>query len=103
MMRYHDQHQLGEERTLGYTLSTGNQGRNSSRELKQRLQRNAAYWFAPHSLLSLLSYTVLDQLPRGAPSTSVINQDNTLVTHWPHTGPTGQAYGGIFSIKIPFS
>lgn len=68
MMKHHDQHQLGEERTLGYTLSTGKSGQELKSGTETRLRRNVAYWLAPHSLLSLLSYIILDQLPRGAPS-----------------------------------
>lgn len=38
-----------------------------SQELKWRPKRNAAYWLATHSLISLLSYKSQDHLTRGEP------------------------------------
>lgn len=50
---------------------------------KQRPWRNAAYCLPPHGLLTLLSYTTQDRLPRGGitwssqrPLTLIINQEN---------------------------
>ena len=53
----------------------------------QKLQRNTAYWLAPHGLLSLPPYTIQDQQPRdgtipselGLP-TSTIKQQSALQT-----------------------
>ena len=56
-------------------------------EFKQRLWRKTAYWLAPHGLLSLLSYTILNHLPRvapptvnGGPPTSIMNLETALQT-----------------------
>jgi hypothetical protein len=67
--------QVGEERVYSGYISTflliteGSQDRNYNRrgtvrqELIQRLWRGAAYWFAFHSFLSLLSYRTKDHQP----------------------------------------
>ena len=51
----------------------------------QRLWRGAAYWLAPHGLLSFLSYRTQDYQPRDGithrglgPPLSTTNQENTL-------------------------
>lgn len=64
-------------------------------------------WCCPvyfHALFDLLSYTGQGYLSRGGtthsklgPSISIIIQKNT-----PQIFPVGQAYEGIFLIKIPF-
>lgn len=65
VMKYHDQ--FGEERLYSAYASTpqliieGNQNRTNRtgtwrQELTQKPRRRAAYWLAPHSLLSLLAY-----------------------------------------------
>ena len=52
-------------------ITEGSQNRNSCRartwrqELMLRPWRGAAYWLAPHSLFSLLSYRTQDHLPIG--------------------------------------
>jgi hypothetical protein len=70
------QKQIGKGRVyLAYTstllfISKGSQDRNSSRagicrqELMRRPGRDAAYWLAPHDLLSLLSYRSQNHQPR---------------------------------------
>ena len=79
--------------------------RTWSHEQRQKPWRDAVYWLAPHSLLSLLSCRTQDHLPRGGPThselgspTSTIDQENT-----PADLPPGQSYGDIFSVKIPSS
>jgi hypothetical protein len=59
----------------------------------QRPWSDAAYWLAPHGLLSLLSCTAEDTTShsRQGPSTSIINQVK------PHRLAIGQSHGGIFS------
>lgn len=56
-------------------------------ELKQKLQRNTAYWLSPHGLLSYLSNTTQAHLLRDGtahsglgPSPSTSNEENTLQT-----------------------
>jgi hypothetical protein len=55
------------------------QDRNLELELMQKPWRGAAYWLAPHDLLSLLSYRTQDHQPgdcptySGAPSPSITN------------------------------
>jgi hypothetical protein len=68
--------QVGEERVYSTYPSTsvciieGSQDRNShmagtrGKELMQGPQRDAAYWLAPHGLLSLLSYRTQDHHSR---------------------------------------
>jgi hypothetical protein len=51
----------------------------------QRPWRDAAYWLAPHGLLSLLSYRTQDHQPRIAPSGLA----------------TARSFGGIFSTEVP--
>lgn len=70
------------------------------KELKQRPQRSAVFWL---SLLSLLSYTSQDHLPRNGtthngrgPPTAITNQDNESSKGF----HTGQSYGDIFSVGI---
>jgi hypothetical protein len=79
--RHHDQKQLGEKRiylTLPYHSSSlkevrtrAQAGQGPGQELMQRPWRDAAYWLAPHGLLSLLSYRTQDHQPRLVPSTMV--------------------------------
>lgn len=65
--------------------------------------RNAVFWLAPQSLLSLLFCTTQENLPRDVtthrglgPPTSIINEESA-----PSDLPTYQSYGNIFSIEIP--
>ena len=62
----------------------------------------AAYWLAPHGLLSLLSYITQDHLPRDgtahsglSPPTPIINQEKGSPAM-----PTGQSDGGMFSVEV---
>ena len=76
MKKHHDQKQGRKERVYWAYTSTspfiieGSQDRNSLRagtwrqELVQRPRRGAAYWLAPHDLLSLLSYRTQDHQSR---------------------------------------
>ena len=74
VMECHDQKQVGKASisTLQF-ITEGSQDRNSSRagtwrqEQMQRPWRGAAYWFAPHGLLSPLSYRTQDHQLRVAP------------------------------------
>ena len=78
--KHHDQKQVGEGRVYSACTSTpqsiigGSQDRNSHRigtwrqELIQKPWRGAAYWLAPHGLLSLLSYRTQDHQPRDGPT-----------------------------------
>jgi hypothetical protein len=75
-MKHRDQKAVREERVYSAHTSTawfifgGSQVRNSNRagtwrqELMQRPWRGAAYWLAPHGLLSLLCYRTQDHQPR---------------------------------------
>jgi hypothetical protein len=67
--------QVGEERGLfglrfSISFIEGSQGRNSHKagtwrqELMQRPWRDVVYWFTPHGLLSLLSYSPYGHKPR---------------------------------------
>jgi len=61
MMKHGDQSNLGRKEFIWLTLPyhqsplKGLRTGTSRQELMQRPWRNAAYWLAPHSLLSLLS------------------------------------------------
>ena len=86
-----------------------NWGRNSSQEprvrnWKARPRRNAVYWLAPQTLLTLFSYITC----RGVASpTSIINQDyiHTYIIHTYviHDLPTDQCYGSRALIAVPSS
>ena len=71
------------------------------RELMQRPQRNTAYWLAPHDLLSLLSYSTQDHLPRDDTYNRlsflifIFNEENV-----PEDLATGQSGQGNSSIEI---
>jgi hypothetical protein len=61
-MKHHGESNLGRKGLFGLQFHiTGRQERDSNRtgtwkqELMQRPQKGAAYWLAPHGLLSLLS------------------------------------------------
>lgn len=76
------------------------QWRKSGQEPKQRPWGSTAYWFGPHGLLWVLSYTTQDYLVRGGIThrelglpTSIINQENTLQNCL-------QSEGGTLSIDI---
>ena len=68
-MKQHDQTQLGEERVCLAYASVHHQRKSGQKvragtwrqELMQRPWGVAAYWLAPHGLLSLLSYKTQDQ------------------------------------------
>lgn len=52
--------------------------------MMQRLQRGAAYWFALHDLLNLLSYRTMDHhLKDGTIHHGLDN--SPLITNWEHT------------------
>jgi hypothetical protein len=84
---------VGEERVdSAYTsillfINKGCQDSNSHRagtrrqELTQKLYRGAAYWVAPYSLLSLLSYRAQDIQPRHATAHSVLSPLPSI-TNW---------------------
>lgn len=62
-----------------WKMRAGTQGKN----LEQGAQRNGAYWFVTHGLITLLSNTIQDHMLRGgtvrselSPPTSGINQEN---------------------------
>ena len=66
VMKHHDQNQLGEE---GVYLACNPHHYSSSKEVRagalrpklmQRPWRDATYWFAPHGLLCLHFYTILN-------------------------------------------
>jgi hypothetical protein len=61
VLKHHDQKQLGEERVFfifqSRSLTEGSLSRNLEAEAETEA-RNAAYWLAPQSLLSLLSYRI---------------------------------------------
>ena len=77
-----DDKQLGKEKVIsGWCLpyiTEGSQDRNSNKagtwrqELMERPWRNAAYWLAPHGLLSLLSYSTQDHQPRSGTAHSAL-------------------------------
>jgi hypothetical protein len=85
----------------------GSQGRDKNRagarrqELVQRPWRDAAYWLAPHGLLSLLSYRTQDHQPRGS---TIHNWLGLLpsVTNLKKCYTAG-SYGGIFLTEVFFS
>lgn len=89
----------------GHTPSLGEvRARTWRQEWKQRPPRSAAYWLAPHSMLSLLSYSSQDQpwchLPCAGPSH--INPYQSHRKCIPGL-PTGQSGGGIFTVGVSSS
>lgn len=79
-------------RLTGYSLplresKAGTQAATWKQERNQRLWRNAAYWFVPHSSLSLPFYTARNGLPKGGTPhnglsrlASITNQESALQT-----------------------
>jgi hypothetical protein len=78
---HHDQKASWREKDLAYTstllfIIEGSRGRNTSscrtwrQELTQKAWRDAAYWLAPHGLLSLISYRSQDHQARVGPTHS---------------------------------
>lgn len=59
--------------------------------MKHRPWRKAVYWLWSHDLLSLLSHTTPDHLPRGG-----------TIPSGPGPSP-GQSDWGIFSVEVPLS
>ena len=76
MAKHHGQKQPGVERAVWLVFpnhcsslkevraETKDRARAWRQKLMQRPWRGAAYWFAPHGLLSLLSYRTQDHQPR---------------------------------------
>ena len=67
----------------------------------QRPWRDAAYWLAPHDLLSLFVYRTQDHLPTGGP---IYNRLGPLQhSHQSHLKIclTAESHGGIFSVEVP--
>lgn len=71
VIKYQDK-RLGKQRFISassyisQSITGRGQGRNKGRNLQagtQEARRSAAYWLAPHSLLSLISYTFQYHLP----------------------------------------
>jgi hypothetical protein len=57
--------------------------KTQNKKVEQRPWRSMAYWLTPHGLLSLLPYTIENDLPRDgtihsglSPPTAIINQEN---------------------------
>lgn len=75
-----------------------------SHEVKPRSWRNVAYWFTLPGLLSLLFFYNPELSPprdgiahsKLGPPTSILNQRCN-----PIGLPTGQSYGGVFSVRCP--
>jgi hypothetical protein len=96
VMKHHNQKQTKKARVnLVYTsrsqsITEGSQGRKSNRagtceqELMQRPQMDAAYWLAPHGLLSLLPYRTEDPLPRGGPTHNGLRPHASVTKKMPH-------------------
>lgn len=109
MIKHHNQKQFWKDSVYftlqlsGHTSSlsevrAGTQGRNLWQEVKQRPWRSTAYWLV-HSACFL-------RQPR---TTCPGMSSPTVAWTLPHQSliraivPTGQYYGGIFSVKLPFS
>lgn len=83
----------------------------SLREVKARTQqerqepwRKAVYWLAFHGLLSLLSYTIHDHLPRCGTTHSVQSLSPQLLTkRTPHRLAYMQSDRDNSSVEIPLS
>lgn len=107
VIKHYDQKQLGFISFYNYQNTLINWVKSSQKlwqKLKQRPWRNAAHWLDLHGFLILLSYTTHYHLPKDSTThrvwgtlTPIINQENGLKL------PTGQSYGGIFSMKITLS
>jgi hypothetical protein len=67
-------------------------------ELMQRPWRGAAYWFAPHGLLSLLSYTAQDDQPRDDTDHSEL--DSLTLTISQENSPQANLVGTFSQLKL---
>jgi hypothetical protein len=62
--------------------------------------KNAVYWLASLGLLSLISYAIQHQLPRGGTTHNGLGPPTPIINQY----PTDDSYGNtFFSIKSPLS
>jgi hypothetical protein len=71
----------------GHSPSLRKVGQELEAGLKQGLWRSAAFWLGPRGLLSLLSYSTQDHLPKGWPCPQ--RSRPTLINHPSRKHPTG--------------
>jgi hypothetical protein len=82
------------------SISQESQSRDLGTDTNTEAMEDAAYWLAPHGLLSLLLYTSQDYFPR-VPSHQWAGPSH--INHSSRKYPTGQSDRGIFSIEVPSS
>ena len=113
---HHDQIELGKKGFIQFTIlyyspslrevrTNRNRAGTWRQELMQWPWRSAAYWLAPHGLLSLLSDRTQDHLPRVCPTHN--GRGPPPISHDYKSCPTGLftawSYGGVFFIEAPTS
>lgn len=80
----------------------GSQPRNSRQKLKQRPQKDAAYWLALYGLFSWLSYNIQDLLPWVDTSYSWLGFPTSIIDYESALKTTNQSYDSSFSTESFF-